>query len=84
MGYYDLPACIDYILGQTKYKKLHYVGHSQGTAIFFVLTSMRPEYNDKIAHMSALAPVAYLDHTRGTVRALTYLVNELEVCRRIL
>ncbi|CAH1402310.1 unnamed protein product [Nezara viridula] len=84
MGYYDLPACIDHILGLTRHKKLHYVGHSQGTAIFFVLASTRPEYNEKIRHMSALAPVAFLDHTRGTVRALTYLVTELEIIAKVL
>ncbi|XP_037903760.1 lipase 1-like [Hermetia illucens] len=58
IGINDLPATIDYILGHTGFEKLHYIGHSQGTTSFFVMASERPEYNDKIISMQALAPVA--------------------------
>lgn len=51
---------IDYILAKTGEKKLFYIGHSQGTTSFFVMGSTRPEYNDKIRLMVALAPVAYM------------------------
>ncbi|CAH1402322.1 unnamed protein product [Nezara viridula] len=78
MGYYDLPACIDYILRQTGYPKLEYIGHSQGTSIFFILASTRPEYNEKISYMSALAPIAYLDQVRGTLKALIFVSTQLE------
>jgi lysosomal acid lipase/cholesteryl ester hydrolase len=71
MGYYDLPAMIDFILQSTGEKKLSYVGHSQGTTQFFAMAASRPEYNDKVKVMSALAPIAFLDHTRGTVRVLS-------------
>ncbi|XP_014243472.1 lipase 3-like [Cimex lectularius] len=71
MGYYDLPVVIDFIRERTKEDKVTYVGHSQGTTIYFVLASTRPEYNDRIKVMSALAPIAFLGHTRGTVRLLT-------------
>lgn len=60
VGVYDLPACIDFILEKSEQKKLHYIGHSQGTTAFFVMLSEKPEYNDKIDFMHALAPVAYL------------------------
>lgn len=59
MGVYDLPATIDYILDRTNQDQLHYVGFSQGTTVFFVLASERPEYNSKIKLATLLAPFAY-------------------------
>ncbi|KAG5881587.1 hypothetical protein JTB14_034807 [Gonioctena quinquepunctata] len=59
-GYYDLPAKIDYIIGKTGLERIFYIGHSQGTSQYFAMASLRPEYNEKIALMSALAPVAYM------------------------
>lgn len=35
MGKYDLPANIDYILANTGYDQLHYIGHSQVGIKFF-------------------------------------------------
>nr|ATU82879.1 secreted Esterase/lipase protein [Pristhesancus plagipennis] len=70
MGYYDLPAVIDYMLKHTAQKQVFYVGHSQGTTQFFAMAAAKPEYNDKIKVSSHLAPIAFLDHTRGTVRVL--------------
>ncbi|XP_045487668.1 lipase 1 [Pieris rapae] len=64
IGNLDLPAMIDYILEQTGRTKLHYIGMSQGTTVFFVMGSLRPEYNKKIITMQALAPVAYLAHNK--------------------
>lgn len=64
LGYYDLPAMIDFVLKQTKQKTLTAIGHSQGTTIFFVLGSVRPEYNDKIKILIALSPVCYLNHLK--------------------
>ncbi|XP_018058326.1 PREDICTED: lipase 3-like [Atta colombica] len=75
MGIYDLPAMIDYILYQTGQKQLFYVGFSQGTTQFWVLTSLRPEYNKKIKLMSALAPVAYTGHIGGLLRPLSYFAD---------
>ncbi|XP_026468936.1 lipase 3-like [Ctenocephalides felis] len=62
IGTQDLPAMIDYVLETTNQRSLSYVGHSQGTTSFFVMTSERPEYNQKIKSMHALAPVAYIGH----------------------
>ncbi|CAH1139396.1 unnamed protein product [Phyllotreta striolata] len=61
-GYYDLPAKIDYILQKTGQQKIFYVGHSQGTTQFFAMAALRPEYNEKIVLMTALAPVVYTNH----------------------
>lgn len=63
---YDLPASIDYILEKTNRTRLHYVGFSQGTTLFFILTTQRPEYNEKITSMIAMAPVVYMTHSEHT------------------
>lgn len=61
IGSYDLPAVIDFILQKNNVKQLSAIGHSQGNMIFYVLGSVRPEYNDKIKVMIALGPVCYLN-----------------------
>jgi predicted alpha/beta hydrolase len=71
MGIYDLPAVIDYVLGQTSQKDLYYVGHSMGTTMFFVLTSSLPQYNAKIRLMTALAPIAYMAFSPSPIARLT-------------
>ncbi|KRT82468.1 hydrolase, partial [Oryctes borbonicus] len=62
IGTIDLPTMIDYVLEKTGKQQLFYVGHSQGTTSFFVMGSERPEYNEKIKLMVALAPIAYMSH----------------------
>ncbi|XP_052835592.1 lipase 3 [Drosophila gunungcola] len=65
IGYYDIAAAIDYTLSTENGKGqegIHYVGHSQGTTVMFVLMSSRPEYNKKIKTAHMLAPVAFMDH----------------------
>lgn len=59
IGTYDLPAMIDYVLQTTGREKLFYLGHSQGTTAFFVMSTQLPEYQDKIEAMFAMAPIAY-------------------------
>lgn len=60
IGLYDLPAIIDYVLSVTNFKKLFYIGYSQGTTSFFVMASVKPEYNKRVIMMTALAPVSFL------------------------
>lgn len=79
MGMYDLPAMIDYILHQTGQQQLFYVGFSQGTTQFWILMSLKPEYNKKIKLMSALAPVAYLGNIGGVLRPLSFIANAFKV-----
>ncbi|XP_017052390.1 lipase 3-like [Drosophila ficusphila] len=65
IAYYDIAAAIDYTLSTENgegQEGIHYVGHSQGTTVMFVLLSSRPEYNDKIKTAHMLAPVAFMDH----------------------
>uniref|UniRef100_A0A4Y0BMC6 Lipase n=1 Tax=Anopheles funestus TaxID=62324 RepID=A0A4Y0BMC6_ANOFN len=67
MGYYDLPAIIDHILHVTGTRRLHYIGVSQGTTVFFVMASSRPEYNEKISRTYALSPAVYVEHVRSPI-----------------
>lgn len=62
---YDTPAMIDYILAYTRRPNLSYIGHSMGTTMFYVMTSMRPEYNSKVNLHISLAPVAYLSRMKS-------------------
>ncbi|GAB0094869.1 hypothetical protein DMENIID0001_101950 [Sergentomyia squamirostris] len=78
IGIYDIPAFIDFILNYTGQSSLHYVSHSQGSTAFFVLTSMQPEYSNKIKSMHALAPAIFMSHVRSPlIRLLAKLVNLL-------
>lgn len=79
MGIYDLPAMIDYILSRTGEKQLFYIGFSQGTTQFWILTSLKPEYNEKIKLMSAMAPVAYMGHVGGLLKPLSFVGNFFRV-----
>lgn len=60
IGFYDLPAMIDYMLNVTKTSQTFYVGHSQGSTVISVLLSTRPEYNDKIIQAHLLSPVVFM------------------------
>ncbi|PSN29719.1 Lipase 3, partial [Blattella germanica] len=60
MGIYDLPAMMDYVLEETEQKTLNFVGTSMGCTMFYVLTSIRPDYNAKVRMMVSLAPSAYM------------------------
>lgn len=65
IGIFDLPAMIDYTLAQTQQTKLHYIGHSMGTTVYFVMISEIPSYNNKIISSQLLAPATYMHNTRS-------------------
>jgi lysosomal acid lipase/cholesteryl ester hydrolase len=67
IGFYDLPAMLDFVLKFTKKTKLFYVGHSQGTTSLLVLLSRRPEYNEKIIEAHLMAVSAYRDSLPGSL-----------------
>lgn len=67
IGTIDLPTMIDYVLANCnrRFKKIHYIAHSQGTTSFFVMASELPSYNSKIMLMNALAPIAYMTNAKS-------------------
>ncbi|KAH8379890.1 hypothetical protein KR009_007824 [Drosophila setifemur] len=67
IGTIDLAAMIDYIIDETDFSKVDYVGHSQGTTIFLALTTTRPIYNSKIRSGHMLAPCAFFEHGRSFI-----------------
>lgn len=80
IGYYDVPASIDYVLQKTNQTKLQYVAHSQGASAFFVMLSERPEYNDKIEMMHGMAPAVAMSHAKSSViRAIVPFLPILQV-----
>lgn len=70
---------LDYVLEQTKVEKLHYLGHSMGTTVFFALMSSQPEYQGRIASMVGLAPVATVTSMSSPIKYLAPLVDDLHV-----
>ncbi|KOB67911.1 Lipase [Operophtera brumata] len=69
-GTYDLPAMIDYVLAASQRPRLYYIGHSQGTTNFFVMSSLRPEYNDKIRLSIQLAPIAFMGNITSPILSI--------------
>ncbi|XP_055590800.1 lipase 3-like [Uranotaenia lowii] len=76
MGYYDIPSMIDYILNSTSSEKLQYIGHSQGTTSYFAMSCSRPEYNDKVVLVTALAPAVILKQVRSPILRLMLRVAD--------
>uniref|UniRef100_A0A1I8Q1M7 Lipase n=2 Tax=Stomoxys calcitrans TaxID=35570 RepID=A0A1I8Q1M7_STOCA len=70
IGTIDLPEMIDYIIEKTGQSKIHYAGHSQGGTSFYVMTSMRPEYNDKIKTAHLLAPAGFMGNCTNALLKL--------------
>ena len=80
MAKHDLPAMLEHVLVETGVEKVVYVGHSMGTTVFFATMSSLPEYyQDRIAAMVALAPVATIKSISSPIKYLAPLVNELHV-----
>ncbi|XP_023946626.2 lipase 1-like [Bicyclus anynana] len=67
LAVYDLSAIIDTVLDKTGAKKINAMGHSQGNSIFYVLSSTRPEYNEKVNLLIALSPVCYFNNAQPPV-----------------
>ncbi|XP_042860066.1 gastric triacylglycerol lipase-like [Penaeus japonicus] len=83
MARYDLPSMLDYVANQTSAEKLHYIGHSMGTTVFFALMSSRPEYQSRIRSMVALAPVATVRSITSPIKYLAPIVSELHFMLRL-
>lgn len=58
---------IDFILAESNHRNLIYGGHSQGGTTIFALLSERPEYNEKIALVHAIAAAVYLKNAQSVI-----------------
>ncbi|XP_070802225.1 lysosomal acid lipase/cholesteryl ester hydrolase-like [Pituophis catenifer annectens] len=63
MGYYDIPAVINFILNKTKQQQLYYVGHSEGTTAGFISFSTWPELAERIKVFFGMGPIITLTYT---------------------
>lgn len=63
MGHYDMPSVINYILQITKQKAVDIIGHSIGATSALIMCSTKPEYNDKVRSIIALAPGVFFNGT---------------------
>ena len=79
MGKYDIPAAVDFILGETKREKLFYIGHSMGTTMFWVALNEHPSLKDKISLMVAMGPVAKVKYMLSPIRFIAPFVHEVSV-----
>jgi pimeloyl-ACP methyl ester carboxylesterase len=71
LGIYDAPTMINYIVSTTGHQKINYIGHSQGTAQFFVQCCVNPDFiNKHIISYVALGPIIYVNHPSGIVPKL--------------
>ncbi|XP_046451056.1 lipase 3-like [Daphnia pulex] len=84
MGTFDIPSVVNYILTKTGRAKLSYIGHSMGCAMFFVAMINRPELNDRIEVMMALAPATALAQMKSPIRYFAPFATPLQIVLRLL
>lgn len=75
MGYYDLPAQLDYVTNKTGRPKVHYISFSLGSTAFFSGLSKRAEYNDKIGVGIIMGPSTFqMNFWHGWVQLVSPVV----------
>ena len=68
MSDYDLPAAINFIKSQTGFDKIDYIGHSQGTTMFFLKYMADKEYiKNNIKKFVALGPVPSVSNISSSI-----------------
>ncbi|KFB45079.1 AGAP011992-PA-like protein [Anopheles sinensis] len=66
IGTRDLPAMVDYILGETGAKSVHFVGYSEAGSAALVMLSELPDYNRKMASVELMAPPVFMNYGQFT------------------
>jgi len=72
MGIYDVPAFMDKITQVSRWNRMYYVGLSEGTSQFFVMSSLNATYTNRIILSALLAPVAYLGNATSPVAQIKH------------
>lgn len=68
MAVFDLPAYINYVKGITGFEKVIYIGHSQGTLIFYINFMLNSTYlTSSIEKFVGLGSVLRLDNIKSSV-----------------
>jgi len=82
---YDLTASFKYIANYTG-KKIHYIGHSQGTLIMFIALAMKyPSIRENLKTFTALGPIVYINDMDSPLlnklmNSKTFEVLNVNVC----
>lgn len=80
MGIHDLPASLNYVSNITnKGGEIIYIGHSMGTTMFFIFSSILPKEASLIKVMVAFAPVAYMTHMKTPIRYIAPISKDIYV-----
>ena len=74
---YDLPTMIHHIIEQTKQEKIFMVTHSHGGTVLFVMATERPEYQEKVIALSALASAVFVSETGNSLIHLLCLAADV-------
>lgn len=77
IGIFDLPAMLDLVLKESQTPRLYFIGQGQGAASVMALLSVRPEFNQKIIQVHALAPAIIMENFSHPVMKL--VMEYLEV-----
>uniref|UniRef100_A0A8D8SR95 Lipase 1 n=1 Tax=Cacopsylla melanoneura TaxID=428564 RepID=A0A8D8SR95_9HEMI len=83
LGIYDLPAFVDYILDRSSFSKMTIIAHSLANAATLVMTSTKPEYNDKINLFVGLAPYVFAVNFPPGPLAEPLLRSAVRYCNRV-
>ena len=79
---YDLPAIIQYVKGSTGFEKVTYIGHSQGTTMFYINFMMNPNYLpqhiDKFIALGNVLTVYYTTSPMAKLFEYTWFFNLFE------
>lgn len=80
MGIHDLPAALYHISNITeKPGDIIYIGHSMGTTMYFVMSSLNYQASKNVKLMIALAPVAYMTHIKSPIKYLAPFSSDFQV-----
>ncbi|XP_063593362.1 lipase lipl-1-like [Penaeus indicus] len=63
---------------------VYYAGWSMGTTVFWAMMSEKPEYNQKVKAMAAMAPVAFMDHAEGPIMSLAPYSDDIDFIATLL
>lgn len=79
IGQLDVPAQLRYILQLTNHQQMSYVGHSQGTLVFWIAMETNPDLNERINMMFALGPVARVANMISPLRYAAPYAGKIQV-----
>ncbi|XP_015789096.1 lipase 3-like [Tetranychus urticae] len=65
MGKYDVTAMVDYIIDETGFERIFYIGYSQGTMAIFTLLAKQPQFACKLNLNINVTPIAFIGDLKG-------------------